>query len=249
MPLAGSRKADQFQPRRGSAGPFLVPRPAGSRFGLRFQPAVPVLPATLLQLDLLLSQPVFDLHEISNVVLSDLGATVQVLRSAAPHETTLTRPVAYLEDCIVHLGGVGLRHAMSSPTPSQAAPPGAEIRDLWKRARIIGELARTVASGLPDMSPSDAQLAGVLHEMGRLPALLGWRIAGMDLSDPLSVGTALVREWRLPQFLAATLLAPCCKPRTCTPLNQVISAAWELAGGITRQEQNCIVRRFSAGLP
>ena len=45
-------------------------------------PAVPVMPETLLLLDLVAQEPTVDLRGMSQLVLDDMGATLQILRLA-----------------------------------------------------------------------------------------------------------------------------------------------------------------------
>jgi hypothetical protein len=237
--LSESCKLGELQPPAGRARLFLVRRTEFAELGFEFQPAVPVLPTTLLQLDLLLSQPTLDLNGIVAVLLSDIGATLQVLRKAARCLAKSNARAGDLDDCVVHLGRLGLRHAMSSPVPSEECPQSEKVRCLWRRARITASLAQTIASRFPEIPPKQARLAGLLHETGCLPLILGWRLTGIDLEDSVAVGGALVREWQLPEFLTPTRLGSHGGTWPSSPLNQIVTAAWGLANAITQQESCC----------
>lgn len=75
-------------------------------------PDVPALPETLLQMELRLHEFSIDLHELSQLVLSDLGATLQIMRLAARESSAPDAHPARIEDCI----------SISAPTPASAWP-------------------------------------------------------------------------------------------------------------------------------
>jgi HD-like signal output (HDOD) protein len=230
--LPRSRNPEVLQSAVGQQRPFLVRHTVGPRLGFELLPGVPVLPVTVLRLDLLLGQPSLDLHAIAGVVLSDLGATLQVLRLADRCVVDHDQQLGHISDCIVHLGQAGLRRAVSSRLLHRNEMRNPNIRQIWRRARIAAGLAQTIAAQFADVSPANAYLAGLLHEIGCLPMLLGWTVEGVNPADAQAVGSALVREWGLPEFLAYTLPGSSDKGQSSSALHQIVTAAWGLADTI-----------------
>jgi len=75
-----------------------------TQVGAAPDPAIPIMQETLLLLDLAVQESSVDLREISQLVLDDLGATLQILRLAGrEYANSHDRPLR-IEDCISALG-------------------------------------------------------------------------------------------------------------------------------------------------
>jgi hypothetical protein len=158
-------------------------------------PGIPVLPKTLLLLDLLVQEPCIDLREMSQLVLSDLGAALQILRRAGQEYGNAEDRPTRMEDCIADLGLEACLKAVSE----QMVPCDSwqqEIEELWVHSREIAQLSMMVADEMLPVNPEEAYLAGLFHAIGLLPQLLGWREAGE--SDAALLGLRFATRWSLP---------------------------------------------------
>jgi HD-like signal output (HDOD) protein len=157
-------------------------------------PGIPVLSETLLVLDLLLQQPSADLTEIARVVLADVGATIEVLRLAGREYGVAEGRPARIEDCISALGLKPCFEAMSQKTARDASNPA--MAEFWIHSREVAVCSRLVAEEMVDVNPDEAYLVGLLHGIGLLPALLGWRDA--VAANGALAGLLLAKKWALP---------------------------------------------------
>jgi HD-like signal output (HDOD) protein len=163
-------------------------------------PDVPVLPETLLRLDLESQEPSVDLREISQVVLSDLGATVQILRlSGLECDEAEFRPTR-IEDCISALGLAACIEAVSAQTISRDSRFDS-ISETWAHSREIAHYSRLVAEDMPDVNPDEAYMVGLLHTIGLLPQALGWYGNHNRSVDAALAGLQMARQWSLPRAL------------------------------------------------
>lgn len=194
--------------------------------------AVPVLPATRLHMDLLLRQPALNLQAILGVILSDVGATLQVWRKASRSGKIGERRTGRIEDCVFQLGRNGLRHATASTFSTAGGQCTQAARELWTRARLTAEFSSTIAVRVPKIDPSEAYLAGLLHEAGRIPALLNWISNEIDVNDVSAVGHAIAGDWELPRFVGPTLLLSSRLSQATSRLRRVVAIAWEMSNGI-----------------
>jgi hypothetical protein len=170
-----------------------LPSIAGDDF-----PDVPVMPETLLMLDLLVQETCVDLRQMSDLVLSDVGATLQILRLAGcEYGMALGRPTR-IADCIADLGLRACLNAVSSQTIGRQERQR-EITAFWDHARTIANECRVLAQEMPGIDLEEAFLAGLLHGLGSLPAVLGWREHGE--ADPATWGLWLAEQWSLPCFV------------------------------------------------
>lgn len=186
---------------------------------------VPVMSATVLGLDLLLQEPCVDLRMASELVLSDVGATIQVLRLFGSEcEFTGERP-GRMDECIASLDVSAWFGAVSART-FPCDPEHAATTAVWKHCRLVAQYAQLVAESLEGISSEDAYLVGLLHEIGAIPTLLGWQKSSEGAADP---GTLFAMEWSLPQFVLAALSSA----KELSPSSAwrfILSAAHDLAG-------------------
>jgi hypothetical protein len=158
-------------------------------------PGIPILPKTLLLLDLMVQEPCVDLREMSQLVLSDLGAALQILRLAGrEYGNAEGRPIR-IEDCISELGLEACLKAVSAQTFARDGRQHA-IAEFWDHSREIAQHSRLVADEMLDGYPEEAYLAGLLHAIGLLPELLGWSESGE--ADAALVGLRFATRWSLP---------------------------------------------------
>jgi hypothetical protein len=186
---------------------------------------VPVMSATVLGLEMLLYEPCIDLQRASELVLSDIGATIQTLRMIGRDYDFATELPYRMGDCIASLDLGTWFGAMSARTFAFEGQHSAATA-FWKHGRLIAQYAQLVAESLDRISPEDAYLVGLLHEVGAIPKVLGWPncVSGAAHSVALSA-----IEGSLPLFVLAALRSvnDRCLSSTWT---YILNAAHELAG-------------------
>lgn len=232
MDSAGVLSNTQEQPRRDR--PFLVRARRQCIFDC--QPAVPILSETRLQLDLLFSHRVLDLGAVAQVILGDLGATLQVLRLTAPERASSERTEFRIEDWVVHLGRESLRRNLKHVLPSVPQARRDAVRRVWHSARIIAELSAQLAIRRCDVRPREAYLAGLLCEIGRLPGALEWVVEDINLADAVTVGRTLAIEWGVPNFVGDDLGRFSKIQATSCAIRQIVETARVIAREITNAE-------------
>jgi hypothetical protein len=163
-------------------------------------PAIPIMQDTLLLLDLVVQEPSVDLGKMTQLVLDDLGATLQIFRLAGrEYGNSNDRPLR-IEDCISDLG---IQACMEAVSEGRAAGHGRQrpIAEMWAHAREIAQYCREVADELPDVNPDQAYLVGLLHLIGSLPSLLGWNRRRKDAAEEALNGLQMAKRWSLPYFV------------------------------------------------
>jgi HDOD domain len=186
-------------------------------------PDLPILPETLLLLDLKTQDPWIDLANISHVLLRDVGATTQILRLAGrEYADAKFRPIR-IEDCIADLGLEACVEAVSTKIVAQNARNEA-IVGLWTHSREIAEQASAIAEDMPGVDPAQAYLAGLMHAIDELPSLLGWSDPLAELAADKSHGISLAEIWSLPACVCDLFSAPD-QARTRVPWSRIVHAA------------------------
>jgi len=186
-----------FQPTRALLPPLSdVEDPRASTDPL---PDVPILLSTRLQLELLLQEPVLDLSAVSEVILQDLGATLQILRLVGEEYRSFDERPIRIEDCIASLDTHIWFGAVSALTLEQ----NSHAASAWQHAKQIGRYAEQLAEQQEGLRPGEGQLVGLLHEMGKLPELLGWQRSVLEHEDRNAVAAILAEHWHLPACVLA----------------------------------------------
>jgi hypothetical protein len=186
---------------------------------------VPVLSSTILGLEMLLYEPCIDLRKASELVLSDIGATIQTLRLIGRDYDFASELPYRMGDCIASLDLSTWFCAMSARTfVFEDQHPAATA--FWKHARLIAQYAQLVAESLDRISPEDAYLVGLLHEVGAIPKVLGWPEGVSGVSDPVALSAL---EGSLPLFVLTAIHSLNDRGSSST-WTFILNAAHELAG-------------------
>ncbi len=165
---------------------------------------MPALPGTVVQLDLLLNSRTWDLDEVTNLVRSDLGLTIEVLRRCRFQAEEPDAPWR-ISDCVVQLGS-SLRDIAVPLVFSPQAPSTAVQRTetCWRMSRIIASAAEAVSRSMSDLDvdPEEAYLAGLTHALGELPEVLD-SVGYYDRELLPESAAELARLWNLPDCCTA----------------------------------------------
>jgi HD-like signal output (HDOD) protein len=166
-------------------------------------PDLPILPTTLVHLENLLNADVVDLAALTDVVRSDLGLTVYLIRIARSADFA-SATIPRISEIIVCLGINHLR-AIVHRIPvlrAQTSSPGVRACNrFWMHAQLTGLIAEELASHSTNLNGDDAYLAGLVCQIGRLSRLLGWRIPEFENGDTAALGGTLARAWGFPNIL------------------------------------------------
>jgi len=197
-------------------------------------PDVPVMPGTLLLMDLGAHEEPIDLHEMTRVVLSDPGATIQILRMVGRERLFGDERPTRIEDCISVLGVQACIEAVSRRTISRAMNKP-QIMKAWSHARKIAETCRLMVEDAPEViAPNGAYLTGLLHELGSLPTILGWERANAVSSDPAEAGLKMAEEWFLPQCVV-DYFSELGNLKTTSEWTRMVDRAHEVTGAFSER--------------
>ena len=158
-------------------------------------PDIPVLSETLLQMEFEIDERPAHLARVAHVILSDLGATIQVMRLAGRE---YAGNAGRIEDCVAALGLQACLDTMSKRTIARSHRHSA-IVEVWEHARVIADISAVIANQTDfNIAPEDASLAGLCHDIGRLPRLLGWDFPNQLPSDIDLAALSIAAKFSLP---------------------------------------------------
>ncbi len=164
-------------------------------------PSLPTMAATRLQLELLRNDSVVDLKNVTEVILSDPGATLQILRVVGEEFPNDEERPKRIEDCIVSLS---LARCYQVICAAEISHSNAYVPE-WQHCRRLAECARELAKELDGFSPEEAYLVGLLYRIGRFPQLLGWKSGSFLPAESDALGLMLACHWHLPQCVMVAI--------------------------------------------
>ena len=186
---------------------------------------VPVLPGTLLRLELMLFQPSLNLRGVSHLLCADPGALLHLFAAVSEEIGRLPDPPCRIEDCIAALPLDRLLDRLVSA--GAAHHDHAPVVAFARHAVAISRHAQLVATSL-DLPAEQAALVGLLHELGTLPWTLGWIAIPPTPAQTALSADQLCLDYSLPPWLRHTL-ANLHHRSQDTLWTAVIDAAHELA--------------------
>jgi HD-like signal output (HDOD) protein len=181
--------------------PLTYPEDAFSQHLGDILPGLPILTTTRLQLELLLNDSVVDLRAVTEVILADVGATLQILRTVGREYAATDGRPDRIEDCIVSLSAARCHQVVCAPNESEAEAFAAEWHIYRRRAECVRELAR----GRDGFSPEEGYLVGLLCRLGAIPQLLGWSADSVTSHEHDALGVMLAFHWNLPDCVVAAI--------------------------------------------
>jgi hypothetical protein len=198
---------------------------------------------TVLGLELLLREPCLDLQLASEIVLSDVGATIQILGLVGREDDYVDGQPRRMGDCLASLDAGVWFSAISSRTFVCDCEHSA-MTAIWKHCRLVAQYAQLVAESLDGISADDAYLVGLLHEIEAIATALGWPNGNPGIRDQAAL---LAIERTLPLFVLAAMRSvndACISPTW----RFILDAAHELAGARTDFDASALEAIDSIGI-
>ena len=189
---------------------------------------LPTLPSIVYELGRVVNDPMSSTKEVEDIMSKDQSMTTKVLKlvnsayySIPGGVSTLSRAVAFLGFDTVH------QLVLCASVVDQLKIPDAQfnLKDFWAHSMGVAVGAETIAKRVSHPVPSEAFMAGLVHDLGKVVMLslepeLFLYIVQMCEEEGLSfieaekkleiephtwVGAFLAEHWKLPDFLAKTI--------------------------------------------
>ena len=190
-----------------------------------FAEDVPVMLGTVLGLELLLREPCLDLRMVSEIVLSDVGATIRILGLVGREGDLGAGQPRRMGECLASLD-VGVWFNVISARTFASDREHSKMTAVWKHCRLVAQYAQLVAESLEGISADEAYLVGLLHEIGAIATVLEWPKDCPGRRDPAAL---LAMERALPLFVLAAMRSVN-DPYAPLTWRFILTAANELAG-------------------
>jgi diguanylate cyclase (GGDEF)-like protein len=191
---------------------------------------LPTLPSVAMKLLELARDPETEFKDVIDVVKADPAITTKILKAANSSFFGFKSPVTSIERAVPLLGTTvvtTLALSFSLVDAAMASGPLAQhYTAYWKQSIVQAVAAEVLAEHYAKTLSSDCFLTGLLLDLGRLailktasqdylPVLVDWESQGGSLPelergrlgiDHVSIGAALMQQWKLPTKLIDAVL-------------------------------------------
>jgi putative nucleotidyltransferase with HDIG domain len=203
-------------PVKGRVGSRVAIDPVG-QWVQSFRRPLPVFPNTLFQMNAILSSLPVNLGRLISIIGDDPAMAANLLR-----EANAIDPEVICEQVMDAIMGVGVRklQALLLRTPLMTgAEANAPAYRVWRDHSILGAIfAESIAYALGTPTAAHARVAGLLHDIGKLPLLLRRHAEGQveaifsdqgqnvaEVVHHCAVGKLLACEWRFSTALTQAI--------------------------------------------
>lgn len=210
--------------------------------------ALPVFGPRLADLQALMGRVDCDTVDVERLASSEPGLLASLVSTSNSAYYRSPRSIGSLRDAIVRMGvrqslAVLLERVMRDGFALPDARASAVLGGCWKNALLTARISRRLAEWYGGVSPDDAFLAGLLHNIGEITML--WRtlrsspdpartvieVASRVVTHHESVGETVIRPWGLPPAVLRVTQSHHAPALGETPgetrLRLIVLAAWE----------------------
>ncbi|MBL4681601.1 MAG: HDOD domain-containing protein [Pseudomonadales bacterium] len=138
---------------------------------------LPTMPEVALKLRDVANDPNVDANRIATVISSDAALTARIIKIA---NSPLVRGVASVEDLQMAISRMGVTYtsnlaigiAMEQLFQATSEAVDDRLRRTWEHSTEVAGLSHVLCRHFTNLSPDQATLGGLVHEIGTLPILL-----------------------------------------------------------------------------
>lgn len=181
---------------------------------------LPTLPDVAIKIQDLIDDPNVSADQIVLVLSSDPFISAQLIKSANSAIFADKQPVENVRGAVSRLGYRQLRNLVMTITMNKmfyAKNPiiNKHMKAVWQHSREVAAVSYVLALRQTHLSPDQAMLAGLVHDIGVLPLCLHIEKSHVrieeDALDELirkcrnTIGTKLLQKWNFPHDLVAVV--------------------------------------------
>lgn len=155
--------------------------------------------------------------EIAKLIASDPGLSVRLLQVANSPLYRSRMKIDSVQSAISRMGHNAVRTIVTSLAMKQLFKPGSllleqHFHDIWRQSVNVAAVSRALAMRCRHLDPDQAMLAGLIHQIGKLPILTlaekfpelcqehDILIHHLERLHP-AIGQIIVQSWDLPESL------------------------------------------------
>lgn len=181
---------------------------------------LPTLPDIAIKIQHLIDEPNVTAEQIVRALASDPVISAQLIKAANSAAYADKRPVENVRGAVSRLGYRQLRNLVMMLTMNKMFYAKSPLLDkymktTWQHSREVASISYVLALRQPHLSPDQAMLAGLVHEIGILPLCLHIETSRLQISENAleeliqkcssTIGTKLLQKWNFPNDVTSVI--------------------------------------------
>lgn len=115
--------------------------------------------------------------QLGNIILTDAALAARLIQVANSPMFKGSVPTQNIQSAVTRLGNKNISTIVTSLIMKQIFKPSTKLlethfRDTWEHSVNISGISRALVAFAPHLNPDDAMLAGLIHQIGKLPILM-----------------------------------------------------------------------------
>ena len=183
---------------------------------------LPTLPDIALRVRDAVSNGDATTQELANMIVTDAALSTRLIQVANSPLYRGVNEIKNIQMAVTRLGHKTIRTLITSLVMQQMFAPTTDtleeyFRQTWEQSINVSSISRALAAFVPHLNPDEAMLAGLIHQIGKLPILMlvesipEFRDSPSRLTKLLekahpAIGKIIMDTWTFPEELKAV---PC----------------------------------------
>jgi len=137
---------------------------------------LPTLPDVALKVRDAVSKRDSSSQELADMIVTDASLSTRLMQVANSPLYRGAAEVNNIQMAVTRLGSTTIRTLITSLVMQQMFSPTSKLleqnfRTIWEQGVNVSAISRALSSFVPHLSPDEAMLAGLIHQIGKLPIL------------------------------------------------------------------------------
>lgn len=178
---------------------------------------LPTLPDVALKVRDAVSKGDATSQELADMIVTDAALSARLIQVANSPLYRGAVEVNNIQMAVTRLGSTTIRTLITSLVMQQMFTPSTELleqyfRETWEQGVNVSAISRALATFVPHLNPDEAMLAGLIHQIGKLPILMlvedipEFRESPTRLNKLLekahpAIGKLIMENWDFPEEL------------------------------------------------
>ncbi len=138
---------------------------------------LPTLPDVALKVRDAVAKGEVSSQDLAEMIITDAALSARLMQVANSPLYRGTVEVNNIQMAVTRLGSTTIRTLITSLVMQQMFTPTTEVleqyfRETWEQGVNVSAISRALAAFVPHLNPDEAMLAGLIHQIGKLPILM-----------------------------------------------------------------------------
>jgi HD-like signal output (HDOD) protein len=137
---------------------------------------LPTLPDVAIKVMNAVSKEETSPKELAAIILTDPAISARLIRVTNSAQFRRSTEISNVQMAVLRLGNKTIRTLVSSMITQQLFKPSSkflenEFKQIWELSKNVSAVSHFLCAFAPHLDPNEAMLAGLIHQVGKLPIL------------------------------------------------------------------------------